>query len=602
MEEPNLNIIIYVLVLITINMFQLSYCGYTINNNKLSINYVLSTLLTIIILYLNLFNINSTYQYLYLFIINFLVFISSIINTLYYRYYRDVISIYDFISVFYNLNVKESIINLFKKLDLLIFATYLTTVVIILKTKSVVTYSKHYPLNFINVMLALMFIIALKFLHLYLLKKRYTSIFLSIICKPLLVSIIGLIDYHLFDIFLFLFEQSTKLNKKLKQNAHDEAYENFNNIPNQTFNEKFYGMFENKNIITIQVEALQNFIINNKAITPKLNALIEKSMYFTNIYSQVAGGNTADAEFILNTSLFPSISGSVNFKYIKNNYNSFAKKLKLKGYTSVAFHGNKGSFWNRSKMYSALGFDKFYSSEDLIMDDIIGLGLSDKSLFKQVSQTLRTLKQPFYASILTLTSHYPFNQFATKSDQKNNNILENYCDAMHYVDEAIGDFIDDLEINNLWENSIIVIYGDHNAFTVNDMIAMNQKITSSNNKELIKLESLNVPLIIHCPHDENKGSKNNIGGQIDILPTISNLLGLQNFMYLGSDLLNTDSNLAIMRDGSFINNNYYYSSIYSCCYEITSNKKVEPLIISSKVDIVSKKLKLSDDILKYNIF
>ena len=100
-------------------------------------------------------------------------------------------------------------------------------------------------------------------------------------------------------------------------------------------------------------------------ITPNLNRLIEKSIYFNNYYCETGLGGTSDAEFLANTSLYPIKAGSVYMKYPGNDYCSLPKIMKNLGYSTIAMHAYKPGFWNRSVMYPNLGFDEFYNKKDV---------------------------------------------------------------------------------------------------------------------------------------------------------------------------------------------------------------------------------------------
>ena len=125
---------------------------------------------------------------------------------------------------------------------------------------------------------------------------------------------------------------------------------------------------------------------NDEEVTPNLNKLAEEGIFFSNFYSQVGVGTSSDAEFTFNTSLMPSTKGTVFVNYFDREYVSTPKLLKEKGYYTFSMHGNTGEFWNRNTMHENLGYDKFYSKDSYVIDETIGLGLSDKSFFSQLRQ------------------------------------------------------------------------------------------------------------------------------------------------------------------------------------------------------------------------
>ena len=150
-------------------------------------------------------------------------------------------------------------------------------------------------------------------------------------------------------------------------------------------------------------------------------------------------------------------------------------------------HGNVGDFWNRLKMHKSLGYDKFYYKDYYKIDETIGFsgtGLSDKSFFKQSVPIIKKVSEqenkPFYATLITLSNHTPWDdldlmdkfptdyKIKTKSGTVSRTYLEgtimgNYFRSVHYADQAIGQFIEELDKSGLLENTVIIIYGDHDA-------------------------------------------------------------------------------------------------------------------------------------------
>ena len=140
--------------------------------------------------------------------------------------------------------------------------------------------------------------------------------------------------------------------------------------------------------------------------------------------------------------------GAVYFKFPTNIYESLPKMLKQKGYTSYVFHANNPSFWNRTEMYKAIGFDKFINSKNFVLDDQLGWGLSDKSFFRQSLEMIDASK-PFYGFFITLSSHHPYNYFDDYDGfdvgDYEDTMTGNYVKAANYVDQAIGQLFDDLK-------------------------------------------------------------------------------------------------------------------------------------------------------------
>lgn len=311
----------------------------------------------------------------------------------------------------------------------------------------------------------------------------------------------------------------------------------------------YYGLGENRNLIIIQVESLQNMLLNRQyngqETTPNLNKLMtQDTLYFSKIYQQLGTSNTADAEWVTNNSLYAPMSGKAYVDYIDVDYNGLPWLMKQKGYTTVAMHGNNGDFWNREVAYPGQGYDDFVSLEDFVPDEILGLGLSDFSFFRQAGIYLQEFKQPFYAFLVTLTSHHPFEfveddgGFLLK-DEDAGSVFGQYLQSIYYTDAAIGAFLDDLKERDLYEDSVIVIYGDHFGLNPNDP-GIDTSVSQFLDYDYDMDTAMNIPLLIHIPGTEVTETSNIVGGQIDIMPTIENLMAIdhEGSYQLGQDLLN----------------------------------------------------------------
>ena len=336
---------------------------------------------------------------------------------------------------------------------------------------------------------------------------------------------------------------------------------------------KYSGIAEGKNVIAIQVEALQNFTIglevDGKEVTPYLNELIKDSIYFPNVYQQIGPGNTSDAEFIFNTSLYPNAWEATSEVLSDRNIPSLPKLLKVQGYTSITSHANDITFWNRNNLYEALGFDQYNDIEFFGQEDVIGIGPSDEVLYSKVMDQIKELyenDEKFYAQFVTLSSHHPFKIPSTKEVIElptgfEGSIVGDYLKAVHYADFALGKFVQELKDTGLWEDTTLVIYGDHfglqsNGIAEGDFALLNELI----GHDYHFLDQFNIPLIVAIGDQSIGVEINTVGGQLDILPTVANILNLSldDFVYFGQDLVNSTNNLFGMRYympvGSFFNN------------------------------------------------
>ena len=342
----------------------------------------------------------------------------------------------------------------------------------------------------------------------------------------------------------------------------------------ETVDHLYEGIGKGMNLIVIQVESLQDFIIgrnyNGQEITPFLNRLTsEDALYFNHFYTNMGKGNTSDAEFSMQTGLYPVIEGSCYDLYVENNdFMSLPQILSDEGYAAIAAVGDDANFYNRADVYATLGYDSFYNDTNLVMDEISGLGLSDKSFFKQMSEILQLQQEPFYSFMLTVTNHYPYVLEPLESSlalnpEDEDTLFGGYLQTVRYTDEALAQLFDSLKENGLYENTIVAIYGDHHGLNCMDEVNY-EKMTEFLGYSYDYDQMLNVPFIIYVPGLEGGKTVETVGGQVDILPTLANLLGLDltGNVVLGQDLLNAKegfvATVAYMLQGSFIKDGVIY--------------------------------------------
>lgn len=331
-------------------------------------------------------------------------------------------------------------------------------------------------------------------------------------------------------------------------------------------NKEYFGIAKGMNVIYLHLESFQSFLINYKLngeeVTPFLNSLTkdENTAYFDNFFHQTGQGKTSDAEFMLENSIFGLPQGSAFITKAQNTYQAAPSILKDHGYTSAVFHGNNGSFWNRNTIYKAFGYDHFFDASYYDTSDPIDMaeyGLLDKPFYEQSESMLASLPQPFYAKFITVANHYPYamNQDLVTIDKAETGdaSVDDYFQTARYTDETIQTVFTRLKEMGLYDNSVIVLYGDHYGISDNHKKAMSKII----GKDITPYESANlqrVPLFIHVPGMKG-GINHTYGGQTDLLPTLLHLLGIdtKDFIQFGSDLFSEEHNEIVpFRNGDFV--------------------------------------------------
>ena len=392
---------------------------------------------------------------------------------------------------------------------------------------------------------------------------------------------------------------------------------NYTKQKNTEPNPEYYGIAKKKDIIKIHLESFQTFLINKKVngkeVTPFLNKLStgnDDFRYYPNFFHQTGQGKTSDSEFTMDNSLYGLPQGSAYSLKGDNTYQSLPAILDQKeGYTSDVMHGDYKTFWNRDQIYKHFGIDKFYDATyyDMSDENVVNLGLKDKPFFKASAEYQSKMKQPFYSHLITLTNHYPFtlNSEDASIDKPNtgDSTVDGYIQTAHYLDQALEQYINDLKTKGLYDDSVIMIYGDHYGISENHNNAMEkllgEQITPAKFTDLNRTGFwLKIP-------GKNGTVDETYAGQVDVMPTILNLVGIdsKNYLMLGTDMLSKDHNDVIpFRNGDFITKDYKFVN-----GKVYSNKNNE-LITTPPKDLeknkkqVEKDLEMSDDVLNGDLF
>ena len=613
-------------------------------DNLFSIVPILSSvaLVTLVLSFVYLFKKEFSKK-LYLISITVFLTLLCIINSSYYNYFSSYTSISQLVTTKYLGEVKDSLITVVKLRDFIYLVLPTILIAYILKTKYRFSNTKNFKsflkVNNLTVICTVLFALNLKPVDYSRLVKQWNRIYL--------VEKFGLYVYHVNDVF-----QSVEP-KLIAIFGYDKAKKNFNDYyakrtDVQSYTNEYTNIFKGKNVISIHGESIQKFVINlkinGKEVTPNLNRLVKEGMYFSNYYSQVSVGTSSDSEFTINTSLMPAKVGVAFVSYFDREYVTIPKLFKSLGYYNMSFHANKGDFWNRNSMYKSLGYDKFYDQKAFKIDETIGLGLSDKSFFRQLTPILKKENdkhQNFYATLIMLTNHTPFPDISSYSkdplDLKmyvtengetkaypylEGTVLGRYLQSVHYADEALGELMEHLETNGLLDNSVIMFYGDHDARLSSSEYKRFYNYDYKNDKTLDESDpnykkygyyehelNRSVPFFFWSKNDNQKINKTitNVMGAYDILPTLGNMFGFYNKYALGSDIFNTNNdNTVIFPNGNYVTNKIYYNSQADEAYDIEKKeviaKELEPKeYITKRTKETDQKLNVSNDILVYNL-
>lgn len=437
------------------------------------------------------------------------------------------------------------------------------------------------------------------------------------------------------------------------------GYDNASKIVRDFYEEKtldssikeneYTNILDGKNVIVIHAESIMThdmgLSFNNLELTPNINKLASEGLFFSNYYPQVSVGTSSDTEFTFNTSLLPASTGTVFVNYWDRTYEAIPNLLRQKGYYTASMHANNASFWNRNVMHETLGYNKFYAKSDYDYSDeskILGMGLSDKEFFKQSVQKIKKISEEndkFYITTITLTNHTPWDEGdkygdytvdykTTVQDEQGNakevtlpymegRELGDYFKAVHYADSALGEFIDELDKEGLLENTVIVLYGDHDAkiskseykYFYNYDFETGEQY-DKDDERYVDVDYYNyelnrkVPFIIWSK--DSKGDKllnkevGKVMGMYDAMPTLANMLNFDYKYALGHDIFSTDENIVVFPNGNWVTDKMYYNA-----------QKEENLLLKDSVvgneeiennkKYANKLLEVSDSIVVYDL-
>lgn len=549
--------------------------------------------------------LNSKVRTKFLYICNLIITIFIISDLNYFRYFKDVISIPVLINGFQLGAVKSSVSSIIKFTDFFYALDLIFIPLIVNKYKKNENTSKLSKVLVFSVLLLAGIIIDTY--NFYCLSKDQPRLLTTMYNKVYISKKLGTINYHYLDFYNFIsFSISRKSPVSKSEQTEIQTFLQDNSSHTSNLN----GIAKGKNLIMIQVEALQQFVIDSKIdgkeITPNLNKWAKRSEYFNNFYYQISAGGTSDAEFMSNNSLYPASSGAAYFLYCGNEFNAMPKNFKNSGYSTAALHGFRESFWNRNVVYKKFGFDNFYGEKSYNIDENIGLGLSDKSFLNQSISKIEKLNKPYYAFLITLSSHFPYDDVNNYGNfnvgSYENTLLGNYLKSIHYTDEQLGMFFDKLEKEGILKDSVVVLYGDHYAIPKDHEQELCKFLGKNSLSDIEWLKLQKVPMMIHFPDESIKGVNSIYSGQMDIYPTMANLFNLSNKTLMGKDIFNSSQGNIIFRDGSFIYNNCYYVSQKNSYYNISTGEKInETDSLKKKREDVLNQLQYSDEILKHNL-
>jgi lipoteichoic acid synthase len=545
---------------------------------------------------------------LVLIIVNFLLSFLLYANIVYYRFFTDFITLPTIMEAKQNSGqLGTSVISLMHPTDIFYFSDLIIIIILALTVfkKVVLQNRKSYKI-------VLLFSITVFLFNLGLAEKDRPELLSRSFDRNYLVKYLGAYNFTIYDIIQNIQSSSERA---FADSSEITDVENYRKANYAAPNPEYFGKAKGMNVIYVSLESFQNFMIdykmpNGQEVTPFLNSLAHdgNTFYFDNFFHQTGQGKTSDAEFLMENSLYPLNQGAVFINKAQNTYQATPAILKGYGYNSAVFHGNYKTFWNRNVMYKALGYDQFFDAEYYDMSDQNkkNYGMKDKPYFKESMPMLESLKQPFYTKFITLSNHFPFEMDPQDTDfppgDFGDTVVNDYFQSAHYMDQALEQFFNDLKADGLYDNTVIVLYGDHYGLSENHNTAMAKVLGVPEITPTINAGLQRVPLFIHVPGVKG-GVQHQYGGEVDVRPTLLHLLGIdtKDYIEFGSDLLSKDNrDWALFRDGDF--ESPTVTQINEKCYDTKTGQALANNTACQGIDSkVKTELQMSDKVVNKDL-
>jgi phosphoglycerol transferase MdoB-like AlkP superfamily enzyme len=434
--------------------------------------------------------------------------------------------------------------------------------------------------------------------------KRFKNLFLA--------SELGIINYHVFDmgeeVWKGVFKSSPSPDDLRKAREHFDPSRRTPWLPSV-----FSGIGRNKNILLIQEESWEGFapdaMVGGMPVMPFINEIKKDLLVFPNFFDETAHGRTSDAEFLALTGLHPPPGGSAFFQYAGNRFLTLAHLLKKSGYATLFAHPYEKGFWNRYAAYAGFGFDRLLFDDAFAPGRAIGWGLSNEDLFAQTVPKLEELPRPFFAFLVTLTDHHPYADLPVPESELplgdlQGTLLGRYLKVCWTKDRALRLLAERLKGVGLLEDTVILLYGDHDAgldWNSKEMALAGLRPDSP----LDFYEGRRLPLLVHAPGASATIPK--AGGQGDLPPTVLDLAGIDPSLYpfLGQSLLSPGEGWVALTSASFRTDHLRLVrrglSGRPECYDLASRREVDIALCRPYYEKTMERLQVSQTILEADL-
>ena len=428
--------------------------------------------------------------------------------------------------------------------------------------------------------------------------RNVKNIYISFNDNNKSMRIAGLYEYTIRNFYI------TYIKEKEKEDDNEKDFLTDIFKENEVYSNEYTDYFKDKNLILLQMEGIDDWLLKED-IMPNLYSLKKNAINFNSHYSFYnGGGSTFNSEFAVNTGYITPISYTRNaYTFNRNTFNySLANLFKDKDYLVNAFHMNSAEYYSRGINYKNWGYDHYYGLKDLNQYKNNDYTL-DRELInnKTFYEKMFVKDKKFVDYVITYSNHTPFTTEKgvckkLVSLDGNEDIVYNEEDCIKRqakeTDDMIGLLIQALKDNELLDNTVIVAYADHYLYTVSDQNILTRNKNTENN--LIN----HTPLLIWS-NNMNEVNINKVTSQLNILPTIVNLFGLEYHpsYYVANDALDKNyDGFVFFSDYSWYDGNVYYDG------GVRNNAYINKDELIKKNENIANLIKKNDLVLKYDHF
>ncbi len=526
-------------------------------------------------------------------LINLVVSLVLFADELYFEYASNIISVMQAGNIQYKDEIIAAIPSLLKLRQILYFIDF--PIMIMLFIRGTISVKKRKNFEFKPVIIVLIGIIILCS-HYKFVPESMELVTGYIYNKNKSVRFGTIYGYHAVDILNAITNSKTvdypEYEGAIKAYNELKEYQNEKNPEKPEYKDIAKGM----NCISVQLESIQNFVINatinGKEITPNLNKFFAENIQISNMHAS-SYTTTADSEHSVINSMYPLENGEAFSKYYSNTYDDIFKRFKTVNYTNIYAHGNYAYFWNRGNVFSKYQVDKKFFLEDFEdTSELIRTYLSDELLYKQVIDGLDVNNGNFFLDIVAASSHKPFELSGIINKEEKVNIdvgkykdtqLGYYLEACNYADYAFGIFLDKLKEKGLYDNTVLIVFGDHYGMTMYDenLIEFLGEDKSNYNDAKMQWEFTNVACGMRVPGIQNMKIEEPVS-KIDIKPTLLSVLGIEDKISIGKNIFDGKP-YVVINNGKIITKDYLYDG--SNWFYLKDGKQVD----LNTIDEVTKK-------------